>query len=125
MIFCFSHANWKSALWNAFPFAFAQFSLFRLALFPFQLKASAFAAVIVVRLRMFSSFALQFAPETFSFYHELCEVLYIAITYSYSNMEEYYITNFKILAWFPECPWFLLQHSCCEATRAANYSGKY
>lgn len=47
MIFCFSHANWKIALWNAFP-AFAQFSLFRLALFAFHIKANVAAAFVIL-----------------------------------------------------------------------------
>lgn len=38
------------ALWNAFSCLCAQFSLFRLALFPFQLKASAADVFHVVRL---------------------------------------------------------------------------
>lgn len=43
MIFCLNYTNWKIALWNAFP-AFAQFSLFCLALFAFHIKANIAAA---------------------------------------------------------------------------------
>lgn len=71
-----------------FP-AFAQFSLFCLALFPFSTQGYH----LLVLLLFSPKFALQVAPETFSFYHELYEALCMSIAHSNSNTSRYYITS--------------------------------
>lgn len=100
--------------------AFAQFSLFRLALFPFRLKASRAAALAVV-FPSLRSFALQLRSRNFLF---LSWVMWRAIhgysdVYSCSNIDSCYITILKFCMdsrMSLVSPW---ARSYCR-TRAAN-----